>query len=267
MVVFVLVAVFLDYGLNYAEWSADESVADMFNIAREGSLGNWYSTTVTAMIGAALWVIYERLKRTPGHGLPLRGWAVLATFFFYLSIDDGIRLHEELAGAIQDFFVGATEEGALPSAPMGPLARLLEANPSYPWLMIFGPVIGALGLYMVWFLWKNLDRASAKRVALGVGMFALAQCQDFVEGLDSSPYDVWTERWDLDPYTLPHYGKVIEETLEMLGMSLILYVFLVFLQRIFTEAHAPRSAAVAALDPGSSVATVDPIASPPPQEP
>jgi len=267
MVVFIGLIVFLDYAINYEEIGADESVADMFNIAREGSLGNWYSTTVTAMIGAALWVIYERLKRTPGHGRPSRGWAVLSGFFFYLSIDDGIRLHEEFAGAIKDYFVGATEEGKLPTGAMGPLGRLLEANPSYPWLMIFGPVIGALGLYMVWFLWKNLDRGSVKRVILGVGMFALAQCQDFVEGLDPSPYDALTERWGLDPYTLPHYGKVIEETLEMLGMSLILYVFLVYIQRIFLETHAARPASIAALDPGSSMLSLDPPASDPAQEP
>lgn len=245
LVVFLAFITFLDYGINFASWTDDEALQDMFNVAREGSLGNWYSSTIQAAVGAALWVIYVRAKSSPVTAKGSRGWAVLSLFFFYLSIDDGIRFHEEMAGFIQDWWVGTTEQGKLPPESLGPIGRLLEANPSYPWLIVFAPFIGALGLYMVWFLWRNLDRRSVKRVVIAVFCLALAEAQDFVEGIEGS-YDAITKRFDLDDYTAPHYGKVFEETLESLAMTILFCVFLGVIAKLYATprgslAEAPEA--------------------------
>jgi len=238
LVIFIAVTTFLDFGINFRGWLSDETLQDMFNVAREGSLGNWYSSTITAAVGAALWVIYVRVRSNLGRKPGARGWAVLSGLFFYLSIDDGIRFHEEVAGAIQDYLVGSTEEGKVPAAALGPIGRLLEANPSYPWLILFAPIIGALGLYMVWFLWKHLDRRSVKRVVLAVICFAFAETQDFFEGIEGA-YDGITARFDFDMYTVPHFGKVFEEALEMLGMTILFCVFLGVIAKLYSNAPVP----------------------------
>lgn len=256
LVLFLAVITLLDYAVNFMEWIDDEAIQDMFNVAREGSLGNWYSSTIQAAVGAALMVIYARVKSNPATKRGSKGWLVLSLFFFYLAIDDGIRLHEEMSGFIQDKIIGTTEPGQLPPAALGPIARLLEANPSYPWLIIFGPFIGGLGLYMVWFLWKNLDRRSVKRVVMAVVCLAFAEAQDFVEGIEGS-YDGITKRFNLDDYTAPHYGKVFEETLESLAMTILFCVFLGVIAKLYSNSIAPVASGGAPEAPPAPLPSAD----------
>ncbi len=39
---------------------------------------------------------------------------------------------------------------------LGEDSRLLEAFPSFAWQILFVPLFGALGLFMLWFLWREL---------------------------------------------------------------------------------------------------------------
>jgi len=78
-------------------------------------------------------------------------------------------------------------------------------------------------------------------VLSAIGSFVLAVGMDFVEGLDRAhPANLYTriaQTWDIRAYTietfrktpyttLRHFSKVFEESIEMLGNSLLWYVFL-----------------------------------------
>ena len=64
-----------------------------FNMAREDSLIAWLAGIHTLFAGLILWFIYLKVKS--------RSWAFLATFFTYLGIDDGSKLHERIGSGVK----------------------------------------------------------------------------------------------------------------------------------------------------------------------
>jgi len=215
----------LDVVFNYLAVIDDEGIQEMFNVARELSVGNWFSSMQEFAVATVLWLLYLRERDAGARGWSRRGWAVLAGLFAYIAVDDGVQIHERVATAVADFFTLTAEGGAIHSGPVGWLGRFVEWFPSYPWQVLFGPVFAAFGLFMVWFLWRELDRKSALTIFLGLFLYGLAQGQDYVEGL-GTPYESLTAALSLEPYTVPHFAKVAEESLEMLGTTIVLYVLL-----------------------------------------
>ena len=118
--------VFLDYHINYGEWTQIGAMRRMFNIAREDGLASWFATTQTLMAGLTLGMIYVAVKKRLGAPWgEATGWLVLASFFVYMAIDDGAQLHERLGST-----VAAMREDAGSS---------LDFFPSYAWQLIFLP--------------------------------------------------------------------------------------------------------------------------------
>jgi len=165
------------------------------------------------------------------------GWLVLALFFTYMAIDDGAQLHERLGSAIGDL----NEE----SSP------LLAYFPSYTWQVLFLPFFGALGLFMLVILWRELHARSSRLILVtAIGCLVLTVTLDFFEGLDpdhalnlhtyvsdNDDLDAWTRvRFRRSPHdTLWHFSRSIEETLEMLASSLLWILFLSNLPRVASE--------------------------------
>lgn len=224
-----LLLVGLDLLLNYSAWVQDEELQELFNVAREPSLGNWFSSVQELAAGVTLWLVHLKVKKEPGARLRAAGWAVLAVAFCYVAVDDGARVHERVGVAVSDFYTD--ESAASDTEGDSWLGRALDVFPSYPWQVLFGPPFAAMGIFLLVFLWRELpDRRLKWLVVLGLALYAMAQAQDFVEGLET-PYDLLTERYDLHPYTVPHLAKIVEEYLEMLGTTVLLYVFLEHLSR------------------------------------
>ena len=231
-----IVFVILDYHINYGEWTYIGAMRRMFNTAREDGLASWFAMTQTLLASLTLGLIYLSVKN--GSARPRWkswGWLALTLFFFYMAVDDGAQLHER---------IGSTFKEALWTAT----GATLDFFPSYAWQIVFLPFFGAIGLFMLGFLWYELDsRSSRVLLVIAVCLQVVAVAMDFVEGLEPEHrwnlYTIIANRFDLEPWTqarfgetafdaLRHFSKSFEETIEMAGISILWFLFLRHLSNV-----------------------------------
>lgn len=226
--------VLLDHLVNVRGWADIGSVRRIFNTGREDALAAWFAITQTFMVALTLWLTFVTVKQQGGSKWRIIGWLVLALFFTYMAADDGARLHERLGSAFK-----AAHRHDSPEESWA--AAILSVFPSYTWQIVFLPMFGALGLFTMVFLWRELDEwRSIALVGVALGCLVLAVSMDFVEGLDAdhpwNPYTWLADRFGFEglttkryrtPYrALRHYSKSIEESIEMLGMTILWIVLL-----------------------------------------
>lgn len=248
-VVFVCVAievllVVLDYHVNYGGLTDLGTIRRLTNITREDSLASWVGTTQTTLIAANLWLLYTVVRQVTTARWRRTGWLVMAAFFTLMAVDDGALLHERAGTAFSELYSTDSAEG--PPTALG--ARMLDTFPSYAWQIVALPVFALLGLFVLVFLWGELPaRQTRVLVVVALACFVTAVGLDFLEGLDEDhrwnlyatidrafDFGDYTEyRFGHTPYdTLRHFSKSIEEFLEMLGNTLLWYVFLRTLVRL-----------------------------------
>jgi hypothetical protein len=227
-VVAEILFVLLDYHINFGEWTDIGAMRRLFNIAREDSLASWFATTQTLLAGLTLGFLCLVTRRQPGMRWKATAWLVLASFFIYMAVDDGAQLHERLGSTVE-----ATRED--PGAS-------LDFFPSYTWQLIFLPFFGALGLFMLVFLWRELGSPHSRVLLLtAIAFQVFAVGFDFLEGLEPDhPWNLYaaiSDRYDLEPWTesrfgessydtLDHFSRSTEETLEMAAISILWFLFL-----------------------------------------
>jgi len=193
------------------------------NLAREDGVGNWFSVSQTLLVGLTLTVIFSLQKKWRGWRSAF-GWGILALFFFYMSVDDGSKIHERVSSHASKKAIALMQDTFLQ-----PVATFFEKFPSYSWQLIFGPFFILMGLYLLWFLWKKFDQTKLKVLLLaGLSILGLAVALDFVEGLDDVHKNL-AAAWDVRHYTVRHFSKITEEFLEMFGMTLLWVAFLKYL--------------------------------------
>lgn len=220
-----LLLIVLDVVINYFEVIEYTSIHRICNIAREDGLAAWFMTSQTLVAALVLWVLYWLVRGSKSYSSSQkRGWLVLALFFTYLSADDGALIHERL-GTMFEEMIDASEEAGEVNA----LFQWLDLFPSYEWQFLL-PVFVAVGLYVLYFLWRELGMGSSFLMVTGAfSCFGVAVILDFIEGMDPEySYNLYSwikQAYLLEDYTVDHFAKVIEETLEMLGISLFLSVF------------------------------------------
>ncbi len=229
--------VLLDYHVNYRNRADVSAIRRLFNITREDGIASWFAVTQTFLSGLTCWVVWTVVRRQDAVRWRRIGWLVLALLFTYMAVDDGAKIHERLGTAFEVMAERAEASGEESFA-----GTLLDFFPSYPWQVVFLPFFGALGLFTLVFLWFELGGGLPRLlVVVAIGCFVTAVSLDFVEGLaEKHPWNLYTwiaERWDLESFTearfdespfdtLRHFSKSIEEFLEMLGNTLLWYVFL-----------------------------------------
>ena len=96
-----LLIVALDAAISQHGTGIPTSIRGLFNITREDSIGNWYMTALTLMVGIVAWVYFARARRERLGRSTTWTWCGLAAVFTYLSLDDGSRLHERVGGAFR----------------------------------------------------------------------------------------------------------------------------------------------------------------------
>jgi hypothetical protein len=217
----------LDYHVNYGRWTQIGALRRMFNTTREDSLASWFGVTQTLFVALTVWVLYwfsqgaSKWRR--------RGWLVLALFFTYMAVDDGATIHERL-GTAYDVKMLSGEDS------------VLDFFPSYAWQIAVLPGFVVLGFFTFFFLLRELRTRRAKILLfLALSGLAFAVGLDFIEGLERDhPLNVFAraaERYDFAAWTqsrfqhsefstVVHFSKSVEETLEMMSMSVIWFVFL-----------------------------------------
>ncbi|NND60494.1 MAG: hypothetical protein HKN49_09530 [Gammaproteobacteria bacterium] len=210
-------------------------VRNLFNTTREDGLASWFGVTQTALVAVTLWIVYATVRARRDSRWVVLGWMAIALFFSYMAFDDGSEFHERMGSTFKILQKRAAESGSSGGG-------VLDIFPSYPWQVIFLPIFGSFGLFMLVFLWREL-RARALRllVLAGIGCFVAAVGLDFVEGLDEEhPLnlnsmvaelpgvdDYTRDRFNRRGYTaVRHFQKSLEETLEMFGMTLLWIAFL-----------------------------------------
>jgi len=214
---FEILLVFIDVALVQVRATYVPSVLFFFNLASELSLGNWFATIQTLFVGLVLWLIFLKVKRD--FRWQAWGWALLATFFIYLSVDDGAQIHEGIGIS----FNMMTRGKEYASAPF--------QFPSYTWQLVYGPFLGIMGVFIFIFSWKTLkDRTLRLLLVLALGCYVVAIGLDFIEGLEKGTKFI-AEAFSLCPELFSHFTKVFEEFLEMLGTTFFLICFLKHLMR------------------------------------
>src|SRR6185295_3609206 len=106
----------LDVAIAWLRIVDVQSVRNLFSLARESCLGNWFSSTQTLFVGLVVWLIARAARDRPGW--TARGWTAVACFFVYMAVDDGAAIHERVGSAARYFI------GSLP---------IVRRYPSYMW--------------------------------------------------------------------------------------------------------------------------------------
>lgn len=239
----VLLLVFLDYGVNYSQWSETGAIRRLFNITREDGLASWYGVTVTTLTALTAWFITAIVRRQGVTPSRAAGWTVIALFLTWMALDDGATIHERLGTAVDQESVAAEGEPAAEAEP-----GIVTRFPSYTWQLLFGPVFAGLGFFTLGFLWREMgSRRKRWMVALAVGLLGFAVVLDFFEGLaPEHPWNLYTAitaRTDLSGFTLSHFGqppyetlrhfsKSVEEAVEIVAMTLLGIALLGHLARL-----------------------------------
>ncbi len=232
---FELLIVFLDVFVNHYEWSSVGSIRRMVNITREDSLSNWFSSIQAITVGSVIWltaIVVRKQMLDSYYKIKFYCWAGIGTFFIYMGIDDAIKFHERIGTA---FHVILFDDD---TSNEGVLGAVYDAFPSYTWQMVFGPFFMAIGIFILWFVWKELtSRKLWNWFLVGISLYAVAIGLDFVEGLDGEPYEDMGIAGFFSTYEfrIRHMSKTLEEFLEMLGTTIFLIVFLKNIFRLTDE--------------------------------
>ncbi|MDX1515464.1 MAG: hypothetical protein R3288_01420 [Woeseiaceae bacterium] len=220
--------VLADHFINVERWSEYGPIRRFFNITREDGVASWFAVTQTWMVGltAGLLALVARHQDSPRWRRV--GWLIISLFLMYMAMDDGAEFHERIGSSVKAMVLGDQPPDA---------SRAIGIFPSYTWQLVFLPIFGAFGLFLLWFLNRELDAARDKLlVVAAIGLLVLAVVADFFEGLDNDahPLNLYArlrDAWGVSSGFILHYSKSIEEFFEMLSMSLLWLVFLRHLTR------------------------------------
>ena len=200
-VFFALQSLLTEYLLeNVLRYDADGlliSIMDLFSVNAEGTIPTWYATLLLFITAVLLAFIASTKYRT---GAPYRlHWAGLAVIFLYLSIDEGVAIHEIFSDPLQELF---NTSGYL----------------TFGWLIIFVPLLLLFALAYLRFLIHLPPRTRNLFILAGIIYVGGAV---IVESISAN-------RWDLDGgVTFPYLAiATVEEFFEMAGIIVFIYALL-----------------------------------------
>ena len=216
--------VMLDALVTELGWIPVGAVRRFFNITREDGIPNFFSSFQMLGVGVVLLLItlvVSRQNQGPRSKL-VWGWGLVTGLFFYMGVDDATKLHERLGTIFSELVTGGGDQ-----PDPGLLRQLYDVFPSYTWQLIFGPIVVASGLFVVVFLMRQLPALYLKLlVCAALGLFAIAMGMDFVEGMENGVMTSVADVFSTFPDRAVHFSKSIEESLEMAGTTIFLFVFL-----------------------------------------
>ncbi len=218
----------LDYHINFGGKHIVGAIRRMANMAREDSVANLATVIQLLLLALTLWAIYLTVRKAGGSKRQRRSWLVVASLFSYMAIDDGARMHERIGSAAKAMMTAWADARG---------TEFADFFPSYAWQIVYLPMFGALGLFMLVFFWFELKpKYSRLMVVAGVSCFVVAVGMDFFEGLDEdhryNPYRWLADTFDVSEFTRQrfhaeafdayrHFSRVFEEAIEMFGITLI----------------------------------------------
>ena len=230
LVIFVLIeaALFgLDYLIAHKELIDNSDLQNLVDITREDTIGTWVSTTQYLLLAGVAWLIHLRTRDDAGATMRAAGWGLIAGFFTYLSFDDGSRFHERMGSLFGDYAPDVSTPFIATAA-----RELLDFFPSYNWQVAFFPLFGAMALFLLVFLRRELKENSLYAMVLaGLSCWIFAVLLDFLEGA-SEGMALMTSMFDAGYRTVEHMMRSVEECIELFGATLMLSAFLAHFTRI-----------------------------------
>lgn len=211
--------VLADHFINVGQLTEHAPIRRFFNITREDGIASWFSVTQNWMTGLTAGAIALIVSSQSCARQRRIGWFIMMTFLLYMAMDDGTAFHERVGSSVKAMLQDDESEN-------------LGGFPSYVWQLVFLPIFGAFGLFMLWFLNSELGVTFDKLLVLGaIGLLVVAVVADFFEGINTAGhplnlYGQMADLWQLPNDTILHYSKSFEEFLEMLSMSILWLVFL-----------------------------------------
>ena len=169
----------------------------LFNLSEEGNVPTWFAAT-TLFVSALLFAVTWRVVRAAGERYA-RHWGFLALVFLFIAIDEAASIHELL---------------------ILPVRALLETERAlyFAWVIPYGIAAVVFALAYVRFL-----LAIPRRTAL----LLFASGALFVSGaLGMEMISPWVYDWTGE-VSLPMFVMLLfEESLEMLGVAILIYALL-----------------------------------------
>lgn len=179
---------------------------NLFDLKKEQSFGTWY-TAFLLLVCSVLAAVISSLKKSANERY-VNHWRLLSVVFLYLSVDEGVTLHEKLGPLTRPYLksAGVGLDGLLSHAWVVPAAALL---------LIF--VLAYLGFFF------HLP-AKQRLLFLVSGLLYVggAVGLEMVNGLVAS---IFGEQKGIVRIMIP----VAEESLEMLGMVVFVYALLSYM--------------------------------------
>jgi hypothetical protein len=222
-----LIIIFLawaDIRINHFEWIKSGAIQRLVNITRDDGLPNWFSSIQLLFIAIVLWIIvliiiYSKPKLEQKK-TDKWAWAIIAMFFTFLAVDDGSKFHERVGTAFRNSIEARHEYDP------GVISKLFDVFPSYGWQFVFVPILGLMAIFIILFLYKNLNsKIQLVYILAGFACFVCSVVLDFVEGLDEEVYNPIVAFFDTDLHTIQHFSKLIEEIAEMVGNTFFMLAF------------------------------------------
>ena len=214
---FALIALMalLDFSIAYY-WrsSFPPLVISFFNLSSSGSIGTFAATLLYVLAGGCFLVLSSPPE---GEDFPLfrkRRLYWLGMIFCFLSLDEATGLHERLG----IMFGKLTARGA----GMGlPEWEFLSRLPVSGWHFVYGPLIGAMAVLLLWIVWKDIESSVPRRLLVATFCCYLASVGiGFAEKLFSVEKPVLDMmQATLEDRLHPHGMHVIEETLKLTGTA------------------------------------------------
>ena len=227
LIIAELLIIGADLWLNYAQGLDSRFLRRIVNITREDSFGAFLSVQL-AVAGSLLAALNACLCRARCGGTrgSLAGWSMVTLILGYLAIDDAVALHERVGSTIRDMQAGAVYDR---------LQRLVSGYVSYPWQAIFGPFVLLALLALLVFLWHEVREPKGRLALLAsLAMVVVALQLDFFEGIEGCHAAV-AAQLGLRTYTVRHFSKVLEESLEMLAL---IFLVVIFLNQLMTRSRS-----------------------------
>lgn len=178
----------------------------LFDLAGEGNVPTWYSS-FTLLLCALLLAIIGHAKKGH-HDLYARHWQVLALIFFYISLDEGARIHELTIKPLREAFH-------------------LSGMFYYAWVLPGGVVLLILSFFYFQFVLTLPAKTRRLFIVAGSVYVSAGIGVEMIEG-------VWISLAGTADLTFKVLTN-IEEAGEMIGTALFLYALLVYIREQRTE--------------------------------
>lgn len=194
----------------------------LFDLTLEANIPTWFSSTQLLVVGIVSFLV-SRQRHALGLKRAALAWLVISAFFAYMGIDDASQIHERLA-------TGASQLAKQTETDSGLLHAFIKF-PSYYWQVIFLPIFGSLGIFMLVFLHKELGKgASFWLFFSGLACYVIAVGLDYYDGLKGDNYKLIANYTVLSLQDVQHVLRVLEEYIELLGTTLFLGAFMKHLE-------------------------------------